>query len=74
MERDQALRILAAHHDEIATLVVKFLGIFVSVARNEAGLDSDVGVLVEFDRPIGILGFSTSKSIWRGSSGRRWPW
>ncbi len=57
MERDEALRILAEHHDEIAAFGVKSLAIFGSVARNEAGPDSDVDILVEFNRPIGMFGF-----------------
>ena len=34
---------------------VKSIGIFGSTARNEARRDSDVDILVEFDRPIGYF-------------------
>ncbi|CAN5507646.1 nucleotidyltransferase family protein [soil metagenome] len=58
MQRDEALTILAKHHDEIEELGVKSLALFGSVARNEAGPESDVDILVEFqDRFIGLVAF-----------------
>ena len=57
MERDETLRILAEHRDEIAAFGVKSLAIFGSVARNEARPDSDVDVLVEFGVPVGYFEF-----------------
>ena len=58
MQRDEALAILAKHHDEIEALGVKSLALFGSVARNEAGAASDVDILVEFhDRFVGIVAF-----------------
>ena len=38
---------------------VSEIGIFGSVVRGEAREDSDVDVLVEFDRPIGLIKFMT---------------
>jgi predicted nucleotidyltransferase len=35
---------------------VKSLSLFGSVARNEATAESDVDLLVEFDRPVGYFG------------------
>lgn len=49
MEREEALRVLAAHRDELLALGVKEISIFGSVARNEAGLGSDIDVLVEHE-------------------------
>lgn len=57
VERDEALRILAEHRQEIAAFGVKSLAIFGSVARNEAGPDSDVDILVEFSVPVGYFKF-----------------
>jgi hypothetical protein len=37
---------------------VKSLELFGSVARDEAGSDSDVDFLVEFARPVGLFDFS----------------
>ena len=51
MKRDEILQSLAAHRREFAKFGVKSLAIFGSVARDEARPDSDVDVLVEFERP-----------------------
>ncbi len=58
MRRDEALRILAEHREELEEFGVKRLAIFGSVARDEAGPESDVDLLVEFDdRPVGLFEF-----------------
>ena len=59
MQRDEALRILAAHRDEIRALGVTSLALFGSVARDEAGPESDVDLLVELDPAahIGLFRF-----------------
>ena len=36
---------------------IRRLDVFGSVARDEAGQDSDVDLLVEFDRPVGLFRF-----------------
>ena len=57
MRRDEALAVLTAHKDEFANFHVKSLALFGSVARDEAGPDSDVDVLVTFDEtPVGLFG------------------
>jgi predicted nucleotidyltransferase len=38
-------------------LGVRELALFGSVARDQAGPDSDVDLLVEFDRPVGMFAF-----------------
>lgn len=52
MNRAETLRLLSAHK---AILVSRFgltgLALFGSTARNEAGADSDVDILVSFDGP-----------------------
>ena len=59
MRRDDVLTILASHQEELRhTYGVKSLALFGSVARGEAGPDSDVDILVEFDRrPVGLFEF-----------------
>ncbi len=57
MTREEAIRRLAASHPELATLGVRSLDLFGSVARGEAGPDSDVDLLVDFDRPVGLFHF-----------------
>lgn len=49
MQRDEALRILREHRDELRReFAVSSLSIFGSVARDEARPESDVDMLVEF--------------------------
>ncbi len=71
MRRDEALRILAEHKEEIAGFGVKSLSLFGSVARDEAGQDSDVDILVEFGRPVGLFGFIDLNDYLEGLLGRR---
>ena len=57
MPRDQVLRRLSDARPEIVSLGVRSLELFGSVARGEAGPNSDVDLLVEFDRPVGLFHF-----------------
>jgi uncharacterized protein len=56
MERELVLRILRQNQAEINSYGVKSLALFGSVARGEARPDSDIDLLVEFDRPVGLFG------------------
>lgn len=49
MRRDDVLALLEAHRDELQRFHIKSLALFGSVARDEAGPDSDIDVLVEFE-------------------------
>lgn len=56
--RDPVIAMLRAHRDDFVLLGVKSLALFGSVARDDAGPESDIDLLVEFDgRPIGLLDF-----------------
>lgn len=55
MRRARALQIVAEHEGELRTLGVRSLSIFDSVARDQAGPESDTDLLVEFDRPVGYF-------------------
>ena len=60
MRRDEALRIIRAHEAELRAMGVESIELFGSVARDEAGPESDVDVLVRFsetDRPKGLAFF-----------------
>jgi hypothetical protein len=57
MKRDEVLAILAAHKEPLQRLGVQSLTLFGSVARDEARLDSDVDLLVEFNRDVGLFEF-----------------
>jgi len=58
MKRNDVLRIL---HKERKDLVDRYnissLSVFGSVARDDARQDSDVDILVEFSRPVGLFQF-----------------
>lgn len=57
MRQQEALAILATHQTRLKEFGVKSLMLFGSVARDEARTDSDVDLLVEFDRPVGLFTF-----------------
>jgi predicted nucleotidyltransferase len=57
MRRQEALKILVDHQNYLHNFGVKSLTLFGSVARDEANIDSDVDLLVEFDRPVGLFAF-----------------
>lgn len=57
MKRDQALATLRTDRERLQREYgVKSLALFGSVARDEATAASDLDLLVEFDRPTGLLG------------------
>ncbi len=49
MTRNEFFKRLSAHRAELSRAGVRRLGVFGSVARDEANPDSDVDILVEFD-------------------------
>jgi predicted nucleotidyltransferase len=48
MNRDEVLRILAQHRQQLRAMGAERLSVFDSLARDEADDDSDVDILVEF--------------------------
>ena len=74
MKKEEILRLLRGHLDELRQRFgVKSLAIFGSVARGEAGPDSDIDILVSKDRlpSTGIWGSSSSwRTCWDGG----WIW
>ena len=71
MRRAQVLAILSAHSDELRKLGVGSISVFGSVARDEARDDSDVDVLVELNRPMGLFGFFDIRKYLEELLGRR---
>ena len=57
MIREEVLRRLSEHREELEGLGVHTLDLFGSVARDDAGPGSDVDLLVEFDQPVGLFHF-----------------
>ena len=60
MDKDNAIRTLKAHEAELRALGVQRLSLFGSLARGEAGPDSDVDLAVMLDprRKIGLFRFA----------------
>lgn len=57
MTRQEVLDKLETNRNELRRMGVKSLSLFGSLARDEAADHSDVDLLVEFDRPIGLFQF-----------------
>jgi len=57
MQLADVLRLIAEHQEEIRRSGVRFLAVFGSVARGEAGPESDVDILVEYDQSPGYFEF-----------------
>lgn len=58
MDREQIILMLGEHLPEMRERFhVESLSLIGSVARNEAAADSDIDVLVDFDRPVGLFTF-----------------
>ncbi len=70
MMRDEVLSRLAEHQAELRAMGVASLAVFGSVARGEAGPDSDVDLLVEFTRPVGMFHFLEVKEYRESILGR----
>ena len=73
MRREEVIRILQEHRDELAQKYgVKSLALFGSVARDQAGEASDVDLLVEFDgRPVGYFHLARTYAYLRDILGVR---
>jgi predicted nucleotidyltransferase len=62
MTRDEILKTLSKHRDELRRdYGVRSLAFFGSAARNNTGSESDVDILVEFDKRIGLFQFIRTK-------------
>ena len=70
MTRAEVLARLQGHTTELRRMDVVSLAVFGSVARDEAGPDSDVDLLVEFTRPVGMFRFLAVKEYLEALLGR----
>ena len=71
MRRAEALAILSPHRTELKQeFGVASLALFGSVARDEAGPDSDVDILVEFSETPGLSEYMRLKWWLEGRLGR----
>jgi len=63
MTRQEIIERLVANQDQLLAQGVKSLALFGSVARGEAAQTSDVDVMVEVNRPMGLFGLSDLKHM-----------
>jgi predicted nucleotidyltransferase len=63
MRRDEVIQALQSHRTDLRDRGVKTLALFGSVVRGEARPESDVDLLVEFDRPVGLFEFLDLKEF-----------
>ncbi len=70
MLRDDILDILSRHQTEIKAMGIRRLAVFGSVARGEERPDSDVDILVEFNRSVGLFEFLDVKERLEALLGR----
>lgn len=71
MRREEALRILREHKAELDAMGVSSLSLFGSVARDEAGPESDVDLLVDFSEPETFATYMDAKLYLEDLFGRR---
>jgi predicted nucleotidyltransferase len=69
--RDEILEDLASQRSLLERYGISAISLFGSVARGEATESSDVDLLVEFSRPIGLLQFVELKRALEEALGRR---
>ena len=63
--------LLKRHQADLHQRGVKSLAVFGSLARGDATPTSDIDVLVEFDRPVGLFEFIRLKLYLEELTGRR---
>ena len=72
LERIEAIRrAVTDHKEELDRLGVASLAVFGSVARDEAGPESDIDILVEFRGAATLARFMDLKSLLEKTFGRR---
>jgi predicted nucleotidyltransferase len=71
MERETALAILRSRFVELRPLGACSLSLFGSVSRNAATAESDVDLLIDFDRPATFDAFMEAKEKLESWLGRR---
>lgn len=61
MSKDQLIRLLNTHLPELKEYGVSSIAVFGSVARGESSPDSDIDILVDFGKPVGLFQFARLK-------------
>jgi hypothetical protein len=70
MNRPAVIRVLTAPQPTLAEYRVEAVFVFGSVARNEASANSDVDLLVDFERPPSLFELARLRRALSGALGR----
>ena len=71
MQRDEILALLKSHRRELKKFGVHSLSRFGSIARNQARKNSDIDILVDFEKPVGLFEFVRLKLYLEEVLGRK---
>lgn len=63
MRRDEALTVIRMHWSELQEKGIATLSLLGSLARDEAGPDDEVEILVELSRPLGFAFFGIQEDL-----------
>lgn len=58
LQREEVIKLLQCHQEELRGFGVRSLALFGSVVRNQARPDSDVDLLVELEQGVTLFGFA----------------
>jgi predicted nucleotidyltransferase len=69
MDKDAVIATLRAHRAELERLGVRHAGLFGSMARGEAGPDSDIDIAIDLDEDaiVGVFAYAGVKRQLRSS-------
>ena len=70
MELDKILVLLKSRRRQLKKYGIVSLSIFGSVARNQARKNSDVDILVDFEKPVGLFEYARLKMYLEDVLGR----
>ena len=71
MELNELSQLLKNHRSELIQHGVESLAVFGSLARGEWSQDSDIDLLVDFNRPVGLFEFIRLKNYLEKLTGQR---
>ena len=70
MERDRILALLKSRRRQLKKYGIHSLSVFGSVARGQVRKNSDVDILVDFEKPVGLFEYARLKMYLEGVLGR----
>jgi uncharacterized protein len=71
MDRDEILALLKSRKRQLKKFGVHSLSVFGSVARNQVGMNSDVDILVDFEKSVGLFEFARLQLYLEKTLGRK---